>query len=188
MSFRRIGAIGGAMALVVTAPGCSWIFTRGPGPAPAPEEHTEISRAAPPDCTTSNLAPALDTSMVVLSALLLVGGAAAAASSSGSCGSGSFASCTGQDMAKSGGLGLVAVGALLGTVYTASAVTGYGRTDACRAAKQSIEAPAHPDTSGLLPSPGGSCSKDDAPRLCRSGASLATGETSALAAGGLAER
>lgn len=187
MGFREIGAIGGAMALVVTAPGCSFIFTRGPGPTPPPEEQLEVSAKPPADCTTSNTAPALDTAMVALSSLLIVGGAVGMAQSSGSCGSDSWGCGVGQGMANVGGMGLIAVGTVLGAVYTASAITGFNRTAACRAARQPVEAPAA-DTSGLLPSPGRSCPKDDAPRLCRSVTSLATGEKSALAAGGLEER
>ena len=120
--------------------GCSYAFVHGPvGPDMAvhPQGQRRLSQAA--TCTTSNALPIVDTVMGVL--LVGAGGTllvAAAAENKGSCSSATNSFCALGSEMQTGeiwiGLGAVA----LGTVYLASAVTGYGRTADCRRLEESV--------------------------------------------------
>jgi hypothetical protein len=166
--------IGWMMLLVATSPGCSFIFTRGPEPAVAQVHSAELLRSTSPDCTSSVAAPVVDTVLATLSLALIGAGVIVVANCKGS-----------GSPAQTGGVIAIAGGAATGAVFTASAVAGYRRTAACRAAVES--SPPLPQPRASLPFSAlvESCnSTGDAPRLCRSLAYW-TGDESGLSATGV---
>ena len=183
MSFRRIGALGGAMALVMIAPGCSFIFTRGPPPTPPPGRDGGRSRTAPPDCTSSVAAPVVDTVLGTASVALVVAGVAGATYKDPPCRTGEWFCGFGNGWTQAAGAGAIIVGTLTGALFIASAAVGYTRTAACRAAVES-RAPRSPSPRpfALSAPPGEACPMGDAPRLCRREARWPASEASGLGA------
>ena len=120
---QRILAVALAIGLLGTNSGCSYVFTRGPtarvDTLAAPEP------SASPPCSTSNAPPAID--LVLGSASFGVGMLGLAEAAMPSSSSGSSLSGINKSAAVPG-----AILALVGTVFLASAVTGLGRTAACR--------------------------------------------------------
>ncbi len=138
--------------------GCSLIFTKGPQPEVQP----------PPPCTTSNVAPALDTTGALLSAVV----ATAAFASTKSCSSsGEFIFCSSPD--NIGGIWAIAgVSTAFAALFTTSAIVGFNRTAVCRTSL-GTDSPALspvPESSFLL-LPERQCpTSGDVPRVCSSAA------------------
>ena len=117
------------LAVLFSAPGCSYALVHGP---PSPVESRDGTREVqlkPPDCTSSNDVPILDTVLAVpllgLGAALLIDAAATSPSSD-------WFGPTRSQVAAVGAGGLA-----LGVVFLSSAITGYGRTADCRRARES---------------------------------------------------
>jgi hypothetical protein len=145
-----------AALVLAVSPGCSLIFTKGPEPEVNP----------PPECTTSVVAPAVDTVMVAASVALVIAGVSTVSSQ---CTSGFSLNFCGLNQGV--GLGAVIAGALSGVLFTTSAVVGFNRTSACRASLEPNAlpppAPVVPATSLFPASPTKACAPmGDAPRLC----------------------
>jgi hypothetical protein len=160
-------SIGWMMLLVAASPGCSFVFTRGPEATVSPARSGELFGTTSPDCTSSVAAPVVDTVLATLS-LALIGAAVIA-----------VANCKGSGSpAQSAGAIAIAGGAATGAVFTASAVAGYQRTAACRAALESRTLLPQPRASLLPSSPLDGCGPaGDAP-LCRSVAAWPRGKDS----------
>jgi hypothetical protein len=135
------------LALFVAAPGlasagCALLFVDGP---PAAHKNQPYF-----DCTTSNVAPTIDVVFAALYGLegagLLIDRAASSSSSSGVSSGSSSEQMT---------VGVVALG--LGALFATSAVTGYGKTSACRQAKTELieRASRHQGAPGFAPPPPG---------------------------------
>jgi hypothetical protein len=160
-----IVALAEVMLLVVGTEGCSYAFTRGPQPSLPAGPGPETSRPQTPECTSSVAAPVVDTVLSTLSVAIFVAGIAALATPEPSCSGGSFG-CL-QLNQSVGWTGIIA-GGLTSTLFIASAVTGYGRTADCRAAKEA-SARLPPPTASVPPSfvPLEGCgSVGDVPRVC----------------------
>ena len=123
------------MLLVVGTEGCSFAFTRGPQPGLPAGPGPETSRPQTPECTSSVAAPVVDTVLSTVSVAVFVTGIAALATPEPSCSQGSFGVCLQGFNQSVGWTGIIA-GGLTSALFIASAVTGYGRTAACRAAKE----------------------------------------------------
>ena len=127
-----------ASSLLASSTGCSYAFVHGP----SAQLETAPDRP-PPECTTSNAAPIVDTvfasTLVPLGTLVVIGGIAAGSES---------------DTYFKGTEGpIVAVGAgilLLGSLAVASAATGYGRTADCRRMQEALPGAPHPSARYLL--------------------------------------
>ncbi len=128
----------GAMLLTVASPGCSFIITRGPEPTPSAQRAPELSRTPSPECTSSVAAPLVDTVLATASAAVLVAGVVGATSSEPPCQPGEWFCGIGRGAGQAAGWGAIVVGAITGAVFTASAVTGYGRTADCRRAETAL--------------------------------------------------
>ena len=138
-----------ASALLAWAPGCSYAFVRGPPASPdgawRAERQTHASANA---CTTSNVAPVLDTLLavpfVVAGAVAIVGAVDA--------GKGCTGACTWNfEFGTPGEWTAVALGALaLASVAIASAATGYARTADCRELQEELPDRPHRSTRYLL--------------------------------------
>ena len=136
--------------------GCSLLFTKGPQP--------EVKPPAP--CTTSNVAPALDTTAAILTAAVMV----TALTATGSC------STTGWDFwctNSSDAAGIwatVGISAALTALFTTSAVIGFNQTASCRTSLGLEPPPAAPaplPESSFLLVPQRVCpTAGDAPRTC----------------------
>jgi hypothetical protein len=141
-----------ATLLVVGSPGCSLVFTKGPEP--------EVQPA--PQCTTSNMAPIADTVLATGATTVSILGIVLATTP---CPPGSWGCYNSV-----GWIGAAAYGALA-ILFTASAVTGYTRTKACRASLVVDAVPppgaSVPETSFLALPPTPNCLESaDAPRVC----------------------
>ena len=135
------------VVLGVYSTGCSFIFTKGPQPELQP----------PPQCTTSNVAPILDSTGAALSGLIGLISLGGAACSGDSCYWNKSASAWTA-------VAFLATAGLL----TTSAVVGFNRTAACRSSL-GIESPASsplPESSLLLVPQRNCPTLGDAPRLC----------------------
>lgn len=102
--------------------GCSFVFTRGPSAS------TAVSGPEPPRCTESNAAPIADTVLAVAMVTLTIAGIVYAAQP-----------CPHPPQVVDSSCGVnellyfpAGATALLGALFTASAVVGYSRTGACR--------------------------------------------------------
>ena len=135
--------MGGASLLLVASPGCSFIFTRGPEPTPSAQRAPEPSRTPSPECTSSLAAPVVDTVLATASVALIVAGVVAATSPEPPCQPAEWFCGIGRGAGQAVGWGAIAVGAITGAVFTASAVTGYGRTADCRRAEEALPARPH---------------------------------------------
>src|SRR5450631_1195544 len=112
---RSWGRLWLACVLLLAAPGCSLVYVRPPQPQVHPL----------PECTASVAAPVTDTVLAVLSVTLLGLGAASVGLHCPECG---FLDVL--------GLGAVLLGTATSILFTTSAVLGYQRTGACRAAQK----------------------------------------------------
>jgi hypothetical protein len=142
--------------------GCSYAFVHGPTQTDLlAHSRPQENPSSTPTCTTSNAAPIIDTILGV--SLVGLGGTAVVGAAASSHGSASAAGvqahggrsaglyCTGCSVAPSDTSSLEAAGIALtagviavGTLFVASAVTGYGRTTDCRAAVEALPAGPHP--------------------------------------------
>ena len=139
--------------------GCSYAFVHGPrGPVPTSENPGELQRAAP-NCTSSNAAPVVDT--VLGSSLIGLGGAAVIAASTSHSSSSTtntsfllsspYASSSFNNSSFEAAGVAATVGVIgLGTLFLASAVTGYGRTADCRRLEETRPGGPHPSARHLL--------------------------------------
>ena len=145
------------LVFVQTNAGCSLFLTKGPQPEVQP----------PPPCTTSNVAPALDTTAALLSAVV----ATAAFASTKSCSSGEIIFCSSPD--NIGGIWAIAgVSTAFAALFTTSAIVGFNRTAVCRTSL-GAESPASspvPESSFLLVPERQCPMSGDAPRICSSAA------------------
>jgi hypothetical protein len=117
--------------VLLSLPGCSYAFVHGPhGPTEVSTREPPQAQAAKPECTSSNVAPVLDTFVAVpligAGVLLIVAAAGCSNCSEG------YGPSPGQAI----GVGAAAAG--LGTLFLASAITGYGRTADCRRAEEAM--------------------------------------------------
>jgi len=138
--------------------GCSLIFTKGPQPEVQP----------PPQCTTSNVAPALDTT----AALLFAGGAITSFYVAATpCEGWPVPNIPCSNQGEAGTYWALGAGAVaLAALFTASAVVGFNRTAACTSSPgfephQPASSPL-PQSSFLLVPQGGCPTPGDAPRSC----------------------
>jgi hypothetical protein len=135
--------------------GCSFVFTRGPS------ESTAVSGPEPPRCTESNAAPIADTVLAVAMVTLTIAGIVYAAQPCPHPPQTVDSSCGWNELAYFP----AGATALLGALFTASAVVGYSRTGACR---ESVGLATSTDGSSfVLARGGGGCRPSgDAPRVC----------------------
>jgi hypothetical protein len=144
----------------VASSGCSFIFTKGP----------QLEVQPPPECTTGNAAPVLDTVAAVAVALPAVWSFAQAVSD---CPWSALGGCAPE--ARGAYWVSAGVGIALAALYTTSAVVGFNRTAACRASQppqpQEAAPSALPESSFLLVPPHRCPPSGDAPRICSSTAS-----------------
>jgi hypothetical protein len=136
--------------------GCSLLFTKGPQPEVKP----------PPPCTTSNVAPGLDTTAAILTTAVMV----TALTATGSCSpTGWDFWCTNSSDA-AGIWATVGVSAALAALFTTSAVIGFNKTAACRTSLGLEPQPVAPtplaQSSFLLVPQQGCPTLGDAPRIC----------------------
>jgi hypothetical protein len=109
----------------------------------------------------------VDTVLSTLSVAVFVTGIAALATPEPSCSQGAFGPCLKGFNQSVGWTGIIA-GGLTSAVFIASAVTGYGRTADCRAAKEASARPPPPKAS-VPPSSvllEGCGAVEDVPRVC----------------------
>jgi len=122
------------LACLSLGSGCSYAFVHGPArpDLAAPSQVHEV-RSGTESCTTSNALPVVDTVL----GLLLVGAGGflivdAATQKSGTCTYPSLCFNELGSEVEAGAIGIGAGAVALGTVFIASAVTGYARTADCR--------------------------------------------------------
>jgi len=154
---RAAGLVLGIL-LLAGAPGCSLVFTRGPSPSPP-----ATPESPPAECTESPAAPIADTVLAAGFLALAIWAIVEAVQPCPHPPESSDAICpNGLAYFPAGGA------ALASALFTASAVVGYSRTSACRAApsRPALSGPLSAPVSPLRPRIPEGCTWKDAPTVC----------------------